>query len=65
MATFTLTISDAIADRIKAAFGRPGSPASQAQVVNEIKAFLRQRVHTYETDQVITAKRESLEQEAW
>jgi hypothetical protein len=78
MPDFTITISAAQATRVSKAFGRPvavvdgGLPtgttwhnATQAEVLQAIKDFLKTRVQDYESQQAAQAAQETVQAETW
>ena len=72
MAQLTITIPDAVVQRIKTAFGRtdPQNPtqwidATVADVQGTIKAFVKGQVVNYETRIVADETRTQKSQESW
>lgn len=72
MATFTVTIPDATVPRIRASFPKidPQNvgktiPATPAQVIDEIKIWLKAHVEDYEADQAAVTKRDTVRNETW
>lgn len=48
MPQLTITLSDAVVTRVRAALGENGTPATVAEVEDIVKEYLRARVARYE-----------------
>ena len=65
MATLSIVVPDTVVPRIRDAFGSEGTPATAAQILAELKAFLRARVTAFESTAAYQTKQSAVNAETW